>query len=657
MKDQGLELDIFRDLLEEASVIGELADDGKSFTSAYEAFRAGDAKAFQAALYHLKPSSRCHLVCEWIRSKECIFLCLELCGPPKLVERPDPRELAEAIVRITSNEAIVRRVVEALEKRDHHAFESVLMEYQLGSLCHLFCHWLCVVRYRLVCRWVCGLDQRRPDLVRELQSAGQALRHLLGHKNAFDQAVAASTASDAEKLGSILRGDDLFQYCHFICEWFCSWRCTLACLTFCRQLPLEPIKNQIREALEFAQAMQPLAGNPAQLERLSAAVGAGDAQAYNSLLSEFKLPRYCIQLCHWVCTLRCRQFCLIVCPPIFNHPWFTHVGDFAIYADIDPGTGLTNKLEVGHGGPNYGFFSGLSLRGFCPKYDPAHPVEPMAYRFLYQPSGALKPTPITGGFVQEVLVGSRYTFWNGNSFAIQTVRIRGTGTTTLTPPPPGPGSTPPDHYIVPDPQGWVTVDAMALDDGFNGSLMGFASPVAFPGGDSAPGVLAGTAVPVGSQKNGFTAAIIFQATRVTTIGTVNGGGTPDYTNQLANIHINNWDEVSLLDLLQFLLPGSTACSPLANDLDILYTVDHELLLAWSFTLTTASGMTLMAPPSGPTVAHPRGDAGTYHQNISAWPSCSYAFRLYTQRKLTDGLNDDSQRFIEKTFCIGNKKAK
>ena len=102
-------------------------------------------------------------------------------------------------------------------------------------------------------------------------------------------------------------------------------------------------------------------------------------------------------------------------------------------------------------------------------------------------------TPVTGGFVCEVLVGSRYTFWKGNPFALQSVRIRGTGTTSPTPPTPGPDPTPPDHFIVPDAQGWVTIDQMALDDGFNGWLMGFSSPVAFPGGGAAPaGLLAGS---------------------------------------------------------------------------------------------------------------------------------------------------------------------
>jgi hypothetical protein len=93
------------------------------------------------------------------------------------------------------------------------------------------------------------------------------------------------------------------------------------------------------------------------------------------------------------------------------------------------------------------------------------------------------------------------------------------------------GTKPPDHYIVPDPQGWITVDPMAFDDAFNGWLIGFASNVPPPTGLSTQ---ASPLEPpfVGNQKNGINAAIIFQATRVSTIAAVNGGAAPDYTNQL-----------------------------------------------------------------------------------------------------------------------------
>lgn len=650
MANKKFNYDAFRDLLEGASVVGQLAKDEKGFREAFEAFRSGEAKEYQAVLKRLGLFPRCSLVCEWIRIKECVFLCFELCGLPKPSDQtPNPRLLAEAIVRITSSEKLVRELAEALERRDRDVFQRIVSEYRLGPLCHLFCHWLCAVRYRLICRWVCSPQQiERPNLAQEFQSAGQALRQLLEHKNSFDQAVSASDAGDAEKLASVIKGAGLVPFCFFICEWFCSWRCALVCLTFCREFPPEQVKNHIEEALAFAKATQRLTQKPAEAERLIAAVSAGDVKAYVAIVKELELQRFCIQLCHWVCTLLCRQFCVLVCPPIFLHPWFTHVGDFSITADIDPGTGLTNKAEAGHGGPNYGFFNCLSLLGFCPKFDPANPSDPMAYRFLYQPAGAPNPTPITGGFVCEVLVGTRYTLWHGNPFTLQSVRIRGTGATSPTPPISTPAPAPPDHYLVPDAEGWVPVDPNALDDGFDGRLMGFTSAVAFPGGPPAPGVLAGTAVPAGNQKNGVNAAIIFQATRVSTITAVNGGAAPDYTNQLAKIHINNWNEVSLLNLQEFL--GGMSCSPVTNNLDILYTTDHELMNNWFIGMTTAA--TVVPAPLFPKGAGPRGGAGTDSHNTSTWPSCSYLITIGTQRSLTDGFNDDPGKTSSLlTFCI------
>ncbi len=649
MADQKFDLDVFRDLLEGAGTIGQVAADEQVFTSIYNAFRAGDAKAFQAYLTRLQLITRCGFICEWIRSKECIFLCLELCGPPRPIDKPDPRLLAETIVKMTSDPAICEQLAQIIQKRDADGFKKIVGQFNLGPVCHLFCHWLCVVYYRLICKFVCStVVIERPNYALELQAAGRALRELLAQQDAFDQAVASSIAGDSEKLGAAIRGAGIIEYCYLICEWFCSWRCVLACSVVCRKVTAVPAAAELHEAFLFAKAVGHLSQNPTLLMQVSAAVGAADGAAFSRLITELKLAPYCLQLCHWICSLRCARFCRLVCPPIFNHPWFTHVGDFGILADIDPGTGLTNKSQASHGGPNYGFFSCLSLRGFCPKYDPAHPVEQMAYRFLFQPPGGGAPTPITGGFVCEVLVGTRYTLWNGNAFSLQSVRIRGTGATSPTPPVGPPGPTPPDHYIVPDVQGWVTVDAMALDDGFNGWLMGFSSAVPFPGGDPAPGVTAGTAVPVVNQKNGTDAAIIFQATRVSTLVAVNGGAAPDYTNSLNKIHINNWNEVNLIDLLEFAGPGS--CSPLSTDLHILYTTDHELLADWSIDMITAA--TVSPAPVFPNGVGPRGAAGSDFHDISTWPTCSYLVRLHTRRSLTTGLIDDSDKWNFKTFCIG-----
>src|SRR5258706_2465732 len=113
MANENFERDVFRDLADEASAIGRLARNDKSFTDAYEAFRSLDAKAFQAVLERLRLIPHCHLICEWIRSKECVFLCLQLCGPPRVAEHvPNARDLAEIIVRITSDDKLVRQLAD-----------------------------------------------------------------------------------------------------------------------------------------------------------------------------------------------------------------------------------------------------------------------------------------------------------------------------------------------------------------------------------------------------------------------------------------------------------------------------------------------------------------------------------------------------------------
>src|SRR6266540_275853 len=180
MPDESFELDVFRDLLEEAGAIGRFARAEKSFLAAYEAFRSEDQKGFQATLRRMQLLPFCRLVCEWIRIKECIFLCLELCGPPpRQPPRVNPRTLADAIAHLTRDEKALAALAQAVETRNRAAFQRIVKAYKLEPYCHVFCHWVCVVRYRLVCSWVCSpVVAERPNLVTELRTAGEALARL-----------------------------------------------------------------------------------------------------------------------------------------------------------------------------------------------------------------------------------------------------------------------------------------------------------------------------------------------------------------------------------------------------------------------------------------------------------------------------------------------
>ena len=469
-----------------------------------------------------------------------------------------------------------------------------------------------------MCHWLCSPDRpKRPDLVGELQAAGRALRLLLAKREVFDAAVAASNAGDAAKLGAILRAPDLFQLCYLICEWFCSWRCVLVCLTLCRQFPLDGDRQPIHEAFEFARRGRQLAQQPAELQRLSVAIGAGDARTYGAIVEQLKLQRFCMQLCHWICMLRCRRFCSLVCPPIFNHPWFTHVGDFGIYGDIDAGTGLT---EQGAGRPRRAELRLLRLpqpaRLLSRRRDPANPGAAMAYRFLFQAAGRRdadadhRRLRLRGAGRQPLHVLER---------AIRSRCSRcgsAAGNPSPTPPTPAAGSDAarPLHRAGPAglDHGRSQGDRQRVQRLADGVRVG----VAFPGGAPAPGVdgrarrcRSPTRRTAPTRRSSSRRRASARSRRST------AARAPDYTNQLGKIHINNWSEVTPARHPAVPRAGRTACSPLTNDLDILYTTDHELMAAWSIDITTAATIPPPAPvyPSG---TGPRGGSGTDHHDIS-----------------------------------------
>jgi hypothetical protein len=344
----------------------------------------------------------------------------------------------------------------------------------------------------------------------------------------------------------------------------------------------------------------------------------------------------------------CVQLCVdLAAQPPFDQPLFTNVGDFHIYGSIDPLTGLTNKAVLGHGGPGYGFFGAIKLKGFCPKQMDAKTAR---YRFLYENLDAPGLLPITGGWVYPVLVGARLILWDtfgtGLTWTFQDIYIQGSGATvdpTPTPvlPPGTPWGSPPAHVIVPDADGWIAVDQAALDDGFYGPLLRFNTTQVLAA-LVAPGNGAGQ--PVLDPKNGIRARIVYQAGPMA----ASPSGPVAFTNELSKILINNWGEVSLLDLQEF-SGGGTPCSKITNAINIQYTVDHEFTAQWGIGISTDASPAPVIPPL-PSGSAPRGGFGTHFVNVAAWPTCAYVVSLTTRRRLTDGETDDSGRTIQRVFC-------
>lgn len=364
-------------------------------------------------------------------------------------------------------------------------------------------------------------------------------------------------------------------------------------------------------------------------------------------------------------------FCVELCvpePPIVTHAWFTRVGDFALYLDINFLTDgrTTHAAPFGflnaHGGPGYGFFGNMKLVGDCPTTYPTG-GPPMRYRFQYEVLGSgtgLQPMLATN--IVAVNVGDRPIMWDvfgaGPILTSQTIQVAGSGATPPGPtPPPSPLPPPgtpwgpvPPVVLVPDAKGWVTMDPAATNGGFSGPLLQFASATVVPEGiapSSGPGVAPA------DPKNGTMLRIVFEAEPTTG----HTPSSPTLTNELPKLYVNNWSDVNDLTIAQFNGPGNDSCSGLTTSLDIEYTADHELLAFWGLAIhthATIPGGTPVLPsgtaPRGSVGGVPPGLAPPLHQNISTWPACSYTVSLTTRRMLTDGENDDSGHANLLTFC-------
>jgi hypothetical protein len=567
---------------------------------------------------------------------------------------PDLRRFAELAVRITDDEDLLERLADAVTDRDPERFQSLVKDIDAAPLAHLLCRWVCAVRTRLLCRVVCGPPGvTLTPLDAELATAGNALRVLLEHKSAFDEAAAAARSGRAESVRAALAGVRLIDQCHLVCELLCSWRCVRMCLPVIRRFPVE--RADLHEAYEFAVATGRLAENVDGLERLATPLLTEDQDGFADAVGKLELDRFAVQLCHWICGLHCGLLCRRVCPPVLQ-PWFTQVGHFGIYADIDPGTGLTNKglafagLSF-HGGPGFAFSGCLELRGFCPVTSPIDGTA-MRYRFLLAGTGQ----PLTGSRICPVDAGTRRIPWPVNSGGIaqaaqvltfQSISIEGAAVPD--PPPPAPGDPwvpPPVHVIAPDSDGWITVDPASVSGGFT-TLLGFNSVDVVPGGTPpAPPPNAGSSVAAGDQKTGTDVGLVFEATRV-------AGPTspPDSTNSLSRIRINNWSEVNLLDIAEFHTGGGTACTGITTSLHVEYTTDHEQMQIWESVITSAALGAPITVAGGPDALHPRGDAASQAVATGGFAPCSYVVTLTTRAGLTTGLADNLGRSQQRTFCV------
>lgn len=437
-------------LAQQADAIGKLAEDAGAFSATIAAFESNDPNALGWVLQRLELLPRCELICEWIRVKWCVLRCFEVCGPlSPNVAVPELPQFARALTRLASNEALLRRVVDAVSCGDAASYQAAIAEAQLQNFCHLICRYVCSTIYRRICEVVCT---RQPvavaDAALDIRADAEALAKVFANENLAGVIGKAAIALDCDLLRPEIEKAGFAGFCEIICRLICVWRCVWVCRGLCIEPPLILTgTHAVEEARKFALAARQLAGQPRALGDLAGAVISNNAEAYRAIVDRFALGPYCWQVCSWVCSEVCYWFCICVCPPK-SAAYFVRIG---LYEYNEAGGTPPKNIESQIGGSGLtgdsrAFFQTLRLNGTYIRETGAPQIE---YRFETistdasgNPTGAWQP--VLAGAGLPTLIGYELISFNPPKFK--------------------------NIVVTPDAQGWIQVPTSSLF-GSNGDLL------------------------------------------------------------------------------------------------------------------------------------------------------------------------------------------
>jgi hypothetical protein len=140
-----------------AMVVARLAKNKDAFAQAVDAFHAGDASRFQAALDAAGVGEHCEKICFFLCVKKCVSVCLTFCLEPN----PGPFDVAEMIEfaqvleKLAADKQTFSRLEAIVAKEDAAAWQAFIKERQLGRYCHQLCHFFCEWHCRERCVDLC----------------------------------------------------------------------------------------------------------------------------------------------------------------------------------------------------------------------------------------------------------------------------------------------------------------------------------------------------------------------------------------------------------------------------------------------------------------------------------------------------------------------
>jgi hypothetical protein len=632
-------------LAAQADAVGKLAEDTGAFAATIAAFESNDPNAFRWVLQRLELLPRCELICEWIRVKLCGLRCVEVCGPldPKIA-LPELPEFALALSQLASNEAVLRRVVDAVSCGDADSYQAAIAEVKLQRFCHLICRYVCSIQYRRICEVVCtGLPVPVSDVALDIRADAEVLSKVFGNQDLSGVIGKAAIALDCDLLRNAIERAGFLGHCEIICRVSCVWRSVWVCRTLCLEPPvIFRGTYAVEEARNFALAARQLAGQPRALSDLTAAVISNNAEAYRSVIDRYRLGPYCWQVCGWVASEVCYHYCICVCPPT-SIAYFIRVGHYEYGA-----LGSTPKIASQIGGSGLtddsgprGFFGTLRLNGAVNIQSGAPQLE---YRFETLATDATG-NPMMGATWQPVLAGgAAATIIGYNAILLPTLHF-----------------TP--VFASLDGQGWIQIPTNS-NYGSTGDLLRL-NTLALTN----PPHLDETGVVAGAHSSHPLAQDVYFGIRMR-VRNVGDPGSEFDAGTCQHIAIDNvlYDNVThqpawrnltdppgdlavyLVDIQELL--GPHGCGQISDKLTVLFTAAHPNLGSVSLRMDGPGGpySFTLTPDGASSSVDYFGTATPNGFVVKNLKPCAYLVTLEADVLLTDGDNYPSPLYDQIAFC-------
>jgi hypothetical protein len=140
-----------------AAAMEKLASNSKAFSQAYDAFLAGDAAKFGAALSQVGISDQCHWVCRFFCRKRCAGVCRKFCpnAPAGDVAAEEILAFTKAVSPLLSDPAFATRLCDILKSGNVDAWNQEISKNKLQAFCYQLCVILCVECCSEHCYKVC----------------------------------------------------------------------------------------------------------------------------------------------------------------------------------------------------------------------------------------------------------------------------------------------------------------------------------------------------------------------------------------------------------------------------------------------------------------------------------------------------------------------